>query len=243
MFFATTVAELLLPPTSLALLALLIVAFWRRPAGRVAAALVLLVLLAASLPLVSQAALASLDPPPEASPESGERPGAIIILSAEVERTAEPDGADIGPLTLERERAGAALHRRTGLPVLVTGGVVTAPPPVAEQMARSLPADFGVPVEWVEPRSATTWENARFSAPMLRAAGIGRVYVVTHAWHMRRAVLAFRRAGLDPVPAVVRTDPWPRWTLSELLPRTSAWRSSYFAAHEWLGLLAYSLRR
>ena len=40
--------------------------------------------------------------------------------------------------------------------VLVTGGLVIAPPPVGAMMAASLPADFGVPVRWAETRSATT---------------------------------------------------------------------------------------
>ncbi len=166
----------------------------------------------------------------------------LAILSADVERAAAPMDADVGPLTLERERAGAVLARRTGLPVLVTGGLVTAPPPVGQMMAASMAADFGVPVRWTEDRSATTWENASFSAPMLRQAGISRVYLVTHAWHMRRALLAFRRAGIDAVPAPVRMDPGPRWTLGELVPRTSAWERSFFALHEWLGLLFYMVR-
>ena len=63
-------------------------------------------------------------------------------------------------------------------------------------MAQSLTDDFRTPPRWVEAKSADTWENARFSADILRAEGITSVYVVTHAWHMRRAVLAFQGTGL-----------------------------------------------
>ena len=69
-----------------------------------------------------------------------------------------------------------------------------------------------------------------------------RAFLVTHAWHMRRAVLAFARAGLEVVPAPVRRDPGPRWVAEELVPRTSAWLRSYYALHEWAGYLQYRLR-
>lgn len=114
---------------------------------------------------------------------------------------------------------------------------------LAGMMARSLRDDFGVPVRWKEDRSRDTWENAAFSAAILKPAGITRVYLVTNFWHMRRALLAFRAAGLDPVAAPVRQPYWPAFSLSQFLDRTSAWYDSYFALHEWVGLLYYSVRR
>ena len=236
----SVVTDLILPPIGLAFFACLVLLVVRGRAGRRLAVLALVVLVLLSLPLVTVPMLAALDLPP--ADDAGPAPGAIVILSADTERTLDPDLLDLGPLTLERERAGAALARRTHLPVLVTGGIVNAPPPIAEMMARSMADDFGVPVRWVETQSRTTWENATLSAPILRAAGIGRVYVVTHAWHMRRALLAFQRAGLDAVPAVVRRDPMLRGSLQELVPRTSSWLRAYFALHEWVGLAFYKVR-
>ena len=64
-------------------------------------------------------------------------------------------------------------------------------------MADSLRDDFQVPVSWVEDASDDTWENAAFSAEILKKRGIHSVYVVTQGWHMRRAMLAFRHAGPD----------------------------------------------
>jgi len=238
----TVFTALALPPASLALAALLALLLLRGRAGRALALLALVALVLLSLPVVSMALLASLDVPPAASAEPP--PQAIVVLGADVVRLPSPPGAALGALSLERVRAGAALHRQTSLPVLVSGGVVDdLPLTVGALMADSMAEDFNVPVRWTEAASPTTWENAEYSASVLKAASVSRVFLVTHAWHMRRSLLAFGRAGIDAVPAPVRPDPWPKLRPGEFLPRTSAWLNSFFAMHEWIGLAYYAARR
>ena len=237
----TVFTALLLPPASLAIAATLALILVRGRFGRRLALLCLVGLLLLSLPIVSMPLLASLDVPP-ALPD-GLPPQAIVVLGGDIDRVPDPPGAVLGSLSLERVRAGAALQRRSGLPVLVSGGIVDdLPVTISALMAESMTGDFGVPVRWTEAASPTTWENAEYSATMLRADGIGRVYLVTHAWHMRRSLLAFQRVGIDAVPAPVRSDPWPRLRPGEFLPRPSAWVNSFFAMHEWVGLAYYSIR-
>lgn len=172
-------------------------------------------------------------------------PGAIVLLSGDqAENLSAPRGVAPGAFTLERERAAAALARRTGLPILASGGRIHPwAPPLGEIMADSLWEDFGLRARWVEAASADTWENARFSANTLRPAGIGTVYVVTHAWHMRRALLAFRRAGLRALPAPVGLDAPPSTRNLALLPTPQGWLTTYYATHEWVGWAWYALRR
>ena len=230
---------LLLPPANLAVLALLAVLLaGRRRWGRAVAAAACALLVLLGMPVVSLSLLASLDP----GSEPAGTPAAIVILGGDVQRAPGPHGAVLGTLSLERVRAGAAMHRSTGLPILTSGGLVDGVGPVGAMMADSLRDDFNTPARWIEPVSFDTWENARFSAALLRREGVEAVYVVTHAWHMRRALLSFRRAGLPAVPAPVRRDRWPDLAASEFVPRASAWAQSYNALHEWLGLLWYSVR-
>ncbi|MCC6718364.1 MAG: YdcF family protein [Acetobacteraceae bacterium] len=173
-------------------------------------------------------------------------PAAIVILAAEDLR-AVPGGIvdppDVGPLTLQRLRAGAVLHQRTGLPILVSGGVIRqGSPPIAQAMARVLATEFDAPVRWVEDRSATTWENAEFSAAMLRADGIGAAYLVTQGWHMRRSLLAFRRTTLAATAAPTHLTGPARPDFAAFVPSAHAWSDSGFALHEWIGLAWYALR-
>ena len=199
-----------------------------------------------SLPASAQLLLRALEHDLPLTPAEGEAPGAIVILSAEELRTvpggifAEPN---IGPLTLQRLRAGAALHRRTGLPILVTGGVLRpGGPPIAAAMARVLAEEFGIRARWVEDRSATTWENATFSTPLLRADGIAAAYLVTHGWHMRRSLLAFGAAGYAVTAAPTHLTGPERPDLPSFVPNAHAWANNQRALHEWIGLAWYALK-
>lgn len=235
---------LLLPPLGL-LLAAVLLALWasrgRRGAALVAALLVLAAM-ALSTPFAAGMLRVSLErvlpPPPPEEPE------AIVVLSADVAHARS--GLEVGPLTLERMRAGAELHRRTGLPLLVTGGVFIAgdgkPVPIARLMARSYAEEFGIAVRWIEPEARDTAENARFSAALLRADGIGRAFVVSHSWHLPRALAAFVREGFPAAPAPVRLGPVPDGRVSDWIPRPDHAFQSWLCLREWAGIVVYRLR-
>lgn len=231
--------SVLLPPTSLVVLALILLLLGGRRSRGLATLLTAVVVLLA-IPLLSTMALDTLAPP---SQPPGPPPAAIVILAADSIRIQGPDELEPGPLTLDRLRKGAALARRTALPVLVSGGRANSATSLAAMMARSFKDDFGISVHWDEGESRDTWENARDSAAILKPAGITRIYLVTHFWHMRRALLAFRAAGLDPVPESVRQPYLPPLTFRHFLPRPTAWYRSYLAIHEWVGVIYYSLRQ
>lgn len=204
------------------------------------AALLLLVL---AMPAVSGALTCALEVDLPMIPPPDKPPGAIVILGAEIIRTdgAHP-GFTVGRLTLQRIRAGAALERKTQLPILVTGGKVSEDgPPVAVLMRESLTQDFQVPVRWIEDRSSDTWQNARDSAAILRANGIDSVYLVTNAWHERRALIAFAATGITVTAAPVLLDRWPRPIPADFVPQATEWETSYFALHEWIGCLWYKM--
>ncbi len=240
------IVALALPPTGFVLLigiGLLLRGRWRRFGCRLAwASLIALILV--GMPVVSSSMLLGLESGLPMVPPADHPPQAIVVLGAEVIRAhQEKLGIRPGLLTLDRLRTAAALHRLTGLPILVTGGT-TQPdtPAVGLVMAQSLADDFRTPARWVEPKSADTWDNARFSADILRAEGITSIYVVTHPWHMRRAVLAFQGTGLTVTAAPTALDDPLGPDLFDFIPRASGWQTGYFAMHEWIGYAWYRLR-
>ena len=225
---------IVVPPINLAVIAFFAVC-WRKRAVAIGAMAVLLLL---ATPLVADAFTSSLETGLSDTPDVAGMQ-AVLILGGDLTRDSH-DTAIPGALTLERLRAGAALARATGLPIAVTGGPLWAGgPPVGRIMADSLTRDFHQPATWVETKSADTWENARDSAAILLPAGIHDVLVVTHAWHMRRSLLAFRNSGLDARPAPLMLG---KYSLSSVVPGVSAWQESYYALHEWIGIAWYTLR-
>jgi uncharacterized SAM-binding protein YcdF (DUF218 family) len=168
---------------------------------------------------------------------------AIVILSTGLRRDALEYGGDtVSSLTLERIRYGAHLARRTGLPILVSGGMVFAGTPEGQLMQKALEADFGVPVRWTEARSRNTHENAVNSARILLDSGVSRVILVAHAVEMRRAQWEFAQTGIDVIAAPMGFTA----TLSfdhpfDLLPSASALYGSYRTVYEMVAILAISL--
>lgn len=175
------------------------------------------------------------------SPADAPAPGAIIVLGGD--RARGRDAPDVGAFTLERLRAGAALARRTGLPLLVTGGpLLPGDPPIAALMAQSLAVDFGLAARWIEPAARDTWENAAYSVALLRAEGIAAAYVVSHAWHLPRAREAFARQGFPTVPAPVGLRHPPGTAPSAWVARPDQAAESWYSLREWVGRLVYALR-
>lgn len=239
--------SLLLPPLSLFVLMAAGFGFrlrWPR-FGVAVIAFAGITLVALSTPVVGSALMQSLQPyPPVDLVHLPARVGAIVVLGGDTQSEAREYGGDTaGYLTLERVRYGAYLYRQVGLPLLVTGGPVKPEAsPIARQMEAVLTGEFNVPVAWIEDAARDTHENATNSARLLRQDGIDAVVLVTHAWHMRRAVAAFQRAGLNTVPAPTRFVSRTAPLIDDFLPSAGALQTSSFAIHEWIGIAWYTLR-
>jgi len=240
------VTTLIVPPVNLLLVSIAgaVIALRRPRAGLALVGIGLFGLLVLALPITADSLLVSLETGQAFTAAAKPAPGAIVILAGDVLRLAgKPPKTEVGELTLERLRAGAALYRRVRLPVLATGGAPREGGlPIATLMEQSLAQDFNIPVRWTETRSEDTWENAGDSAAILAKAGIRSVYLVTHAWHMRRGKIAFAHFGIAVTAAPVRLDAPPAVRLGKFVPSAKAWMTSYFALHEWIGCGYYALR-
>ena len=237
---------LLVPPVSLLLLAVagLLIARRRVRTGHVLVWVGLAGLFVLAMPATGGALMIALERGLPLTPPPDRPPQAIVILGGDVVRggirTVAPD---VGPITLERLQTGAALARRTGLPILVSGGSLRkADALVAGLMADSLAQDIQAPVRWIEAGSRDTWENAHMSAIILHAQGIRSIYVVTQAWHMRRAILAFADTGITVTAAPPRLDRLRAPLAANFIPDVAGWQASFLALHEWIGCAWYALR-
>jgi uncharacterized SAM-binding protein YcdF (DUF218 family) len=240
------VAAALIPPGCLVLLGTLgalLMALGRRRLGVVLVASAFVFLYALSTHFVADGLLNALEPAP-ADPAAARGGHAIVVLGGGTYFSAPEYGQDtVSSPTLVRLRFAAHLHRRIGKPLLVSGGAPHGNAlPEAELMKQALERDFGVPVQWIEPGSNNTMENARRSYRLLGPAGVTRIYLVTHARHMPRARLAFERAGFSVIAAPTGYATRHDLTALDFLPDARALLHSRDFFHEVIGIGWYHLR-
>ncbi len=178
----------------------------------------------------------------------GEGSAIVVLGGGKRDLSPEYGVSNLTPLGMERLRYGLWLARQTRLPVLFSGGLghgARPGPSEAEIAARIAEREFGLPLKWLEDRSRDTTENALLSVPLLREHGIRRIVLVTHDFHMRRALRAFERAAardgmtLQILPAPVGLTPRYEWRALDFLPGRQGFFDSDLMLHElvgyWLG--------
>jgi uncharacterized SAM-binding protein YcdF (DUF218 family) len=175
--------------------------------------------------------------------------GAIVLGGSVDEALAAQLDRVILSEAVERLRAPVELRRRyPDMRIVFTGGssALRASQTTEAQTVRRFWRELGLDRDdgsvLYEDRSRNTHENAVFARELVRPKPGERWLLITSAMHMPRSMGIFRRAGFDVVPYPVdfRTSGnWGDWR-----PFHSALQKLYivsFAAHEWLGLVAYRL--
>jgi uncharacterized SAM-binding protein YcdF (DUF218 family) len=118
---------------------------------------------------------------------------AIVVLGAAVNERCSPNIYGIRRTMFARDAFLAGRAPR----LLITGGRAVGAPCAVSEAMRTLLVQLGVPADRiiVESSARSTWDNARFSDPILRALGAKRLVLVTDILHMRRAEACFRAFG------------------------------------------------
>jgi uncharacterized SAM-binding protein YcdF (DUF218 family) len=196
-----------------------------------------------SMPLTARFLLQHWEAPPGRSDLIAATQAIIVLGGGKYPRAPEYGGDTAGSMSLVRLRYAARLHRQTGLPILVSGGNPEGGQlDEAQVMRQTLEGDFAVPVRWIENQSANTLGNARLTRQLLEKENIRRISLVTHAWHMPRARLAFESAGFEVVAAPTSHTTRPGITMLDFLPDPAALLDSSLYFHEAIGTVWYRLR-
>jgi uncharacterized SAM-binding protein YcdF (DUF218 family) len=178
---------------------------------------------------------------PPATPERLQGVQAIVVLGGGVVRDAPEYGmAQPNGYLLARLRYGAHLAKGTGKPLAFSGGIGWAAvdggiAPEGEVARRVLSQDYGLAPRWTDAESRDTRESALRTRDLLAPEGIKRIALVTHAWHMPRAVHEFERAGFTVVPAPTGFASPEVRPLLEWLPSADGLTLSRLVLREALG--------
>lgn len=146
----------------------------------------------------------------------------------------------------DRLFAAAALARQfPDARLILSGGIVTPYPRAVPEAAvmRDLLVSIGVQPQRleIESKSRNTFENAVYAMELAQPKAGETWLLVTSGTHMPRAVGSFRKAGWNatPYPVDYLTD--GTVSLAFDFELSKELRRMDIAAHEWVGLLGYSL--
>jgi uncharacterized SAM-binding protein YcdF (DUF218 family) len=244
---AKIILLLILPPGGILVLLLcgLFLLHRYRAGGSALVGLAVVLLYLLSIAAVSGLLLRPLEAayPPFTGTKS--RVDAVVVLGGGVRDLSwVPLRPELSGRTLQRLVAGIEIARAVKAPLVLSGGTgAIAPSPAREADAMAEAAvRLGFPRDRirVEDRSRNTLENARLVARLIPHANI---VLVTSAYHMKRAVAAFRKQGFTVVPApigyLVEQRP-PSW--SNLIPRIGDLDASATAIAERLSLAWYGMQ-
>jgi len=177
------------------------------------------------------------------------RADTIVVLAGNIDMI-DQEGIKvrIGGETLFRCLHAFELYDQAGgCRIVVSGGSVdrSKPSTTAAEAMRDFLLLLGVkPADLIlEKDSTTTYENVRNTCALLRQDGEQRIFLVTTAWHMRRAEGCFTRQGMKIIPApcnhlAVQLELSP----IAFVPSLNGIGGVHRAVHEWLGLVWYRLR-
>ena len=170
------------------------------------------------------------------------RPAAVVVLGGgNYGHAPQYGGPVIDESAATRLLYASWLSVQLDQPLMVTGGSLgLTERSHAAQMADFMERHLSATPRWIEDQSRTTHENAKNAAVILDAERIADVVLVTHAYHMPRAVRLFETSGFEvhaaPIATALAAD-----QLGPLawLPNAAALRDSRASLHEILGLCWY----
>ena len=244
-YFLKFGASWLLPP-GIFIVALFALAWyaWKRRGERRIAALLFALTFVFYLLCTSVVAERTLGWLEQAYLPPAEPAGDVIIMLGGGAMPDSPDVDGVGALCsspANRLLTAVRLQRKLGVPILLSGGQVYEDTGAEAKIARRILIDLGVPEEQilVETRSINTTQNARYSAEILRAQGLTQPILVTSAFHMKRAVLNFKKQGMDvvPYPADYQVTHHPVFHYTKLRPQTEALLNNVTVLQETLRTL------
>ena len=169
-------------------------------------------------------------------------PTAVVVLSGGLDSppNSPEDFTALDPDSVQRMLSAVALWKKTpSATFAIAGG---GPFPISEsEVLSNLAESLGVPAASIvrEGESQTTWENAQ-QLRKLQPPLPDRIWLVSSAIHLPRAIASFRAVGFDPCIHVSDRDYLAPQGIGYYVPQSSAVRKSELAIHELLGQAVYA---
>ncbi len=134
---------------------------------------------------------------------------------------------------------GTCIAVRENIPLVFTGAGVGRESEKVKHDIKYLENSFNFKIKtYFENRSKNTKQNAYFTAKLFQKYGFKkRIYLVTSAFHMKRAMINFKKAGFEVIPRPTDFLSNYNYVWYDFLPSMDSFYRSYWAFHEYIGIL------
>ncbi|OQA71046.1 MAG: hypothetical protein BWY34_00217 [Parcubacteria group bacterium ADurb.Bin247] len=126
---------------------------------------------------------------------------------------------------------------------IIISGTDSQNPDSGEALAvRNFFINRGVPKDniIIEGNSRNTKENVK---NIYNIVGDEHFFLVTSAYHMKRAMLEFEKLGANPIPAPIDFKSVGEYGILSYIPNSKNLRNSDLAMHEYFGIIFYNIKR
>jgi uncharacterized SAM-binding protein YcdF (DUF218 family) len=170
------------------------------------------------------------------------KPTAVVVLGG---GTNSNDLLKASPDAFKREIYGLILAKKNNLPFIFTGGGIKT------KEAKNIKKDIKLITKtcnckikaYFENRSLDTYENAKFTAKLFKKIHLNKkIYLVTSAYHIKRAIILFKYFGFKIIPKPVGFFYNDDYTFWDIFPKMKNLFHSYKVIHEYFGILSLYLR-
>lgn len=146
----------------------------------------------------------------------------------------------LSPSSYERLFAVYRIYKEKNIPMVLTGGIIYNSPSDAE-IAKNILLKLKVPESkiYIEKKSKDTYENALYSKEIADKNGLKKPIIVTESVHIKRSLLAFKKAGFEEVYYYPSSCFCHKTVFADFLPSDFYFHRKYF--HEILGILFYKI--
>jgi uncharacterized SAM-binding protein YcdF (DUF218 family) len=156
---------------------------------------------------------------------------AIVVLGAGAYNANTLDGDSLNRLV-----TGFILYKKLNLPIIFSGGYATSTVSTAN-IAKNLLEKMGVKKDdiYIDNKSFDTNQNAQYTKLICQKYGFKTIVLVTSAYHMKRAAMLFKTAGLKIIPYPTDFKESYKYNFYSFLPSLGNLMISTESLREYLG--------
>jgi uncharacterized SAM-binding protein YcdF (DUF218 family) len=172
--------------------------------------------------------------------------GVIVVLGGGIiPETPREGSGELSDSAMKRVYEGFLLYKKLQFPIVVTGGKLLGTEIPEAQIMKEELLKMGVKPNdiYVEPLAKNTKQNAEFTLKLLETDEVQKIYLVTSAIHLTRAMNYFEsytNINIVPVPTDYKISREElKWY--DFLPDMRFLEATSSAWHEYLGLVKFKI--